>query len=805
MEDVSAQQGACQKQSADHERGDTTGFGHFCLYLESLLTLEHSETLATLFGYPPAKIDKIKNSDNPSHEFVQLMSERGQICESDISPFINALKSEPVGLNGVAVKVEKAFQHLVKVPPSTVINDFKEKKTRFQEQLKTKYENVCGASRPVPYLRKQFSVNKLFVESGAEFLVKTEGSEEVWSPLKSCRSILIDPQVQSKRRILEGEPGFGKSMFSLQIAHDWINNHESMKDVEILILLRLRQYKNVSSIYAAIKRSLLPKESDLSEQDIEEILRHFQSSTLIILDGYDEYADQENEDTDVNLIINGDMFPDYEVIVTSRRLPPAHSSNTQRIRLTGFDDTSRDTYIKKAVVCSDAQAAKEIKDFFSGNPLSGHLYHIPLFFVMAAHMTHWHTQFKNIKTVTKFFQSIIACLFSHEQIRETGTSKLDNQQSVNSHQKLSEVAYEGLGGQKQLVSWDKNFLCKRLGQALYDKYVRIGILIEEEMFDFESFADKTEVSFYHKLFHEWFAAQYIAQKAARSDVGFQPWPVNFSVCYRDGRCVPFKRYRQCAKQHLLKRLDPTDANYMYQFACGLNADAAVKVIEHIDDAECFMDCTLMCIREWGGNLADILHTVTSLCSQGFIINHTHTSMHEEATMEVVKFASSRKIPILRLLLSDCLDFSFFSSGILHLKRSNLHVPVIPALGELQIWGSGLEISEEDMNGILQYSSKCLGLKVLMFFQCFLPRYIVVTEPLRSRDFTVLWSPAKAYILNFESHQWEVTQSFSNIEFRKIDEECEAAKNARANRGAPISDKEYEGVRRVVRQLYAKNH
>lgn len=91
------------------------GFEKFCIALESILNCSQAVTLATWFGYPPAKIDNISNGDNPCRTFIQFMAERGEISRTDISLLINAMESKVVSLNGVADNIKEAFhKHLAK-------------------------------------------------------------------------------------------------------------------------------------------------------------------------------------------------------------------------------------------------------------------------------------------------------------------------------------------------------------------------------------------------------------------------------------------------------------------------------------------------------------------------------------------------------------------------------------------------------------------------------------------------------------------------------------------------------------------
>ncbi|WP_411026533.1 NACHT domain-containing protein, partial [Salmonella sp. s54395] len=123
----------------------------------------------------------------------------------------------------------------------------------------------------------------------------------------------------SRRQLIEGEPGYGKSTLALQLLYDWCNNisDSPLRKVEILIFLRLRQLGGVTSIFAAIRRFILPRDSTLSEDDVKKIMEK-SSPIMVVLDGFDEYPDQADSETDISLIIKKQMFQDVDVILTTR-------------------------------------------------------------------------------------------------------------------------------------------------------------------------------------------------------------------------------------------------------------------------------------------------------------------------------------------------------------------------------------------------------------------------------------------------------------------------------------------------------
>ncbi|KAJ8050107.1 NLR family CARD domain-containing protein 4 [Holothuria leucospilota] len=735
-------------------RVDGSDIETFLLDVRGFLLNDEIQMLATALNFKPAELDKLERSEDPGYMFVHLLKRKGVISRTNVSVLTETLKF--CGLHGVADDVNNSFeryQSQTKLEPREA-PDKKEKKTQFVTELKNKYKNLCGGIQPAPFLRDKYDIDELFVESGIEFLEENcqEGRDKAkWKGLKKYKSVFTDPRLKSKRRIIDGEPGYGKSTLALQITHDWCKELPPMTDFEIVILLRLRQFRNLSTVYSAIKRCLLPKDSKLTEADIESILDN--SSTLILLDGYDEYPDRGKEDTDIELIIRGDMFLKQEVVLTTRTscLPPNCSRDTKRIRLTGFDDASRKVYVRTVVARGCSSVADKISEFIKLNPVPADLCRIPLFFAMISYMVNKSERFRHLKTVTQFFRHVIKCFHSHKDIKVNEGNKEDELD----HSKLDEAAFEGLNDDVQQISWGKKKLRGKIGKELYDEYVRIGILIEEECFDYDSLEYKIETRFFHKLFGEWFAAHHLAKLAAQSEVEFEPCS---GIQIQAADTPQPQQAANSGKVYSLRNLNPHDVHYVYRYACGLNYGAAVKIIKHLATKKEYDQYTLLCMTEWGGKLEAIMKTVTTLCSRQIHISDRNSLLLQRSTVELMEFASSRQvIPISRVVLLNCLDVG----STLRVRPSNISLPVIDAsLTLLWINELGLEITEKDTSSILQYSAKCLGLKKLLFWYCLLPQYIKVGESvsaLRSRHVEVVWIPGGSdgnYHLNFESGQWE---------------------------------------------------
>ncbi|KAJ8049696.1 NLR family CARD domain-containing protein 4 [Holothuria leucospilota] len=611
--------------------------------------------LATLFEYPNGTIDKIARSNYPSQTFVNIMEERGQISPNDISQLTSALELETFGLFGLSIKVKDAFgKHLLHLNVAPQEQHLATKNT-FISELKVKYENMYEAVQPIPYIRdKLLCVARVFVECGIEYYAGKEKLVGVgtWKKLKSYQDIFRNPEVKSPRRILEAHPGFGKSTITLQIAYDWCNSRVGsfLCDFEVLILLRLRQLGGVKSIYRAIKSFLLPIDSTLKEDDVRRILQST-TSVLILLDGFDEYPDRENEElSDVKSIISRDMFQNYDVLITTRTacLPPESAPQTKRIRLTGFDEKARDDYIRKAVVSDDEEAITKIKNVFQKNSVLAAICEVPLFFAMFAHVTHDTKDTESSNSVTTFFRHMILCFHRHMENKLKGKSSTKLAAFRQHHQQLDAMAFNSLNGNKKQIVWRKEEMRKKLGAEFYDYYVNVGILVEEDVLDagdsddlltmdIERIKYVKKVHFVHKLFCEWYAAHHLSNLASKFEAYF-----DWEVLYLEHDDLP-KNVRKVKQNATKIRLDPSELQYVYRFACGLNRLAAEQIIEYFRFIDDSMFGILCILEESNGHLENVLDDVTALCERDVQVRSTDQTLLQMATLQLLQIAGSNGV------------------------------------------------------------------------------------------------------------------------------------------------------------------
>ncbi|KAJ8019220.1 Protein NLRC5 [Holothuria leucospilota] len=733
------------KEELDSTTEPSTGFGQFLLEVASLLTFVTVEKLATTFNYSPKDIEDYGNNKSPGYIFVCSLKEKGIINPSDITLLIDALKA--IDLYGVAEDASRLFERLCgELKPNMEISSNTEAQSSFIKQLKDTYHELCNRVQPIPFIRDRLlCVNNVFVDSGIEYFHRV-GAKEIWQPLDSYHEIFTDARISSTRFILFGEPGYGKSILALQFAYDWYKSclRSPLKNVEILIFLKLRQLFRVKSIFTAVRQFLLPHESKLSEGDIIEIL-YSSKSVVIVLDGFDEYAHKTGKgDDDVTKIIKGRMFQKFVVILTTRPSykPEDMAARTIQLRLTGFDSVSQNKYIEKALIGNDIKEIEKIKKCIEQNPILRDLCEVPLFFAMFSHMTHEKQIPVTFDSVTGFFRYMMGCFHEHMKNKLQDTELKMYIKLEKDHHKLDKVSFEALSGEKQEIVWMKGKLRKSIGKDLYDQYLQVGILIEEEIVIVNNtpgsptsalIERKTQTTFYHKLFCEWFAAHYLSEYATKS------FTLNFSKT--------------------VGKLDPFDLQYVFRFACGINPDASSKIIKHLQKLEGGDKFAVLCILERTGEIGEIKDTIRQICSEGMIISGYDSLLLQRSSMHLLEIASRNNFSIEYLQLSNCLQSVDLSTEAIR-TSSGLALTSRIRVKKLTVNLSNRDMTEDEAIDILQFASMCPSLRELWYKECVPPRSFKegpTLSTLRSRNVEVFWQWSKDtlwYILSLQSGRWQ---------------------------------------------------
>lgn len=415
---------------------------------------------------------------------------------------------------------------------------------------------------------KRFLVDQLFIERGIFLLIK-EGIKLSWQKLESYHSMFDESKITSTRIVLSSKAGYGKSTLALKFASDWTNEckQSPLGDVEIFILLRLKQFDGSVSIFKAIQKSLLSYNSGLGEGEVKKILCD-SKSVVMVLEGFDKYVCKGKPgDDDVINILKGRMLPDFRVILTTTLSckPDFMDPTTAEVTLGGFDPDAQDKYISKALVTDDKGQFAKVRDHINDNSVLRELCKVPFIFALVLNLIQEEEEHEKLplwcNSVTGFFRYVIGSIYKRKKEKMRETDRIKYEKFKDNHNKLDKVSFEALTEGENVKQWRKDYLEKQIGQALYDYYIAFEILIEEEVLVVDSSPNastlslverKTHTKFYHELFMQWFAAHYIAQNET-------------------------KLLRGYSDRHLNNLLDKK-LDSIFMFACGINKSVTRYIV-----------------------------------------------------------------------------------------------------------------------------------------------------------------------------------------------------------------------------------
>ena len=174
----------------------------------------------------------------------------------------------------------------------------------------------------------------------------TKDIEEVLAPLEISKEPTFI--------LVEGGPGFGKSVLLKEIAYRW-GKKQLLQKVKLVLLVCLRdpslqQTKSVSNLLQLFYKgdeNAIEVVSACSEC----LSKNGGNNVILLLDGYDEYPRKLQESSLIADILKRHVLPLCGLVVSSRPHASEHlrTQANMRVDILGFAETERDHYIKKSL------------------------------------------------------------------------------------------------------------------------------------------------------------------------------------------------------------------------------------------------------------------------------------------------------------------------------------------------------------------------------------------------------------------------------------------------------------------------
>ena len=309
--------------------------------------------------------------------------------------------------------------------------------------------------------------------------------------------------------IVGGPPGIGKSTLAWELCRR-CDELPSMRQYSLVVLHRFRD-KEVQGIKEASGLFPHPVDRDLQQSVIEEAKGNDGKGTLFILDGFDEVPVHHRRDGFLTTLIQGRVFPNCTVLVTSRPsatddlMRVCRPQITRHVEILGFTEECVKEYAF-SIFSSEPEILEGFLTYISAskNPSINSLMYVPLnaAIVVEIYRNSWSTGCPIPKTLTQLYTQLCLILVQRflEAKHPSDEYALDTFSDIpekyqDDFLNLSKVAFEGLENNEVIF------------HSLPKDVIHFGFLNTVSAL----YGNKISHNFLHLTLQEFLAAYYISQ------------------------------------------------------------------------------------------------------------------------------------------------------------------------------------------------------------------------------------------------------------------------------------------------------
>ncbi|XP_072181385.1 NLR family CARD domain-containing protein 4-like, partial [Diadema setosum] len=332
----------------------------------------------------------------------------------------------------------------------------------------------------------------------------------------------------SKRLLIQGEGGVGKTTLCAKIAWDWCQER-ILQDLDMVIVIPLRDV-TVDKTIGSIVEKYLSDSNEATPAQIDDYISTNLSKVLLVFDGFDEFNERikGNSSSEVIRILGLEQYESCKVIVTSRpwrteefRLYKSLAVAYTFISVEGFNKKNLRTYIKRYFRIRDRNAlAESLVNFMDENDvIRSNMAPFPIYCAMLCLMWNDFSEerrkgLQKLQTFSEIFCEMITFLKEHYASKscenlQTQNIPEDIEEASTAIQAISETALDGLL-ERKLSFPEKQF---EMCHVAMETCCKVGVLTIEKDIDRKLRRDAnvpssnivSTVSFPHKLFQEYIA------------------------------------------------------------------------------------------------------------------------------------------------------------------------------------------------------------------------------------------------------------------------------------------------------------
>ena len=337
----------------------------------------------------------------------------------------------------------------------------------------------------------------------------TKEIEEILAPLeKDTKPAFI---------LIEGAPGIGKSVLLKEIAYKW-GDKQLLKKYKLVLLVFLRDpsLRQVSTVNDLLQlfckgdKNATPIVSACAQY----LFKNGGETLTLLLDGYDEYPRDLQEDGLIANILKRQVLPLCGLVVSSR--PHAsqrfHTQATIRVDILGFTETEREHYIKHALL-DQPQKIKELTQYLYQRPSVDSLCFIP--FNMAILLYLYKLEIPLPNNTTELYHDFILSIITRHlsklgnSLPDSITNLTDLPEPYNTIIKqLSKLSLEALNNNKLIFTLDE--ITKACPGIAATPGAINGFGLLQAVQHLGRFAKKTTFNFIHFTVQEYLSALFIS-------------------------------------------------------------------------------------------------------------------------------------------------------------------------------------------------------------------------------------------------------------------------------------------------------
>ena len=186
-----------------------------------------------------------------------------------------------------------------------------------------------------------------------------------------------DRKEGSKRILILGEPGVGKTILCASIAEDWANGKLFQEYLMVLLLpLNQRGVASAQNLHELFK-NLYEFDSETCSTVATYLMTNRKDNVLIIADGWDELCESDSQQRSfLHHLLCHDLLSTL-VVVTSRSTSITHQSISRFITVQGFSEETIKSFIQFEF-SSNPEKLSYIIEQLDTNPLIGSVCSVPL-------------------------------------------------------------------------------------------------------------------------------------------------------------------------------------------------------------------------------------------------------------------------------------------------------------------------------------------------------------------------------------------------------------------------------------------